>query len=163
MMTEQEKKEIRVRCQDITPGPWTYTPCERECERDRDADGYTDCDNCDEEYPNICGGNSIKEGAYINEILVYDDQFSGMYDRDAEFITHAREDVPKLLDALEESEAALERSESSHALKNARIADLEAERDSWRKRADSFEDLYGKCRNKFRPAEAEPQVQEVTE
>ena len=85
----------------------------------------------------------------------------GFEPNEAEFIAKSRDIVPKLLDALEESEAALERSESSHALKNARIADLEAERDSWRKRAHSFENLYGKCRNKFRPAEAEPQVQDV--
>ena len=44
-----------------------------------------------------------------------------------------------MLKALEESEAPHERSESSHALKNARIADLEAERDRYKARCEELE------------------------
>ena len=143
-MTKTETDAIRARCVAATPGPWV-----------------------------ILSGSPPRVSCGI-------DMTAGSL-KDAYFILHAREDIPKLLDALEtafeeqiesknsyndlsitydllkqhserlearrdhykakteELRANLERETAAHTLKNALIADLEAERDEYKTLSNEFE------------------------
>jgi len=154
MMTKTEIDEIRARCEAATPGPWAFFH---------------------NDYVNIYHIQGDEKVDGEERSITY-----GLADvpwrNNAEFIAHAREDIPALLDTLEKSESKcdraytdgyntgkvhatneywpsrdywkahaeelkkdLERSESSHSLKNALIDDLEAERYHYKARYDALE------------------------
>ena len=118
MLTEQEKKEIRELCNFATPGPWTYFPKRKYNEHHVGVPAYgTDMNLKMDLFPDGCPSGEA----------------------DAKFIAHAREIVPKLLNALDESR--VERDKYRDAVKGAeviykvasdRIKELEAERDQYK-------------------------------
>ena len=95
-MTKEERAAIRARCEAATLGPWY--------EYGRDV---------------ITRELKVGETPYQGEYICED-----MEHGDADFIAHARQDIPELLDALTEKDAEIERLE--HALKDAQAA-----RDCW--------------------------------
>jgi hypothetical protein len=97
-MTNEELKAIRDRAEAATPGPWYWekldadgwNDTEMPCLVSASVEGVMDFGDCEQYYPT--------EGSPPN-------------DKDAEFIAHAREDVPKLLaeiERLKEAEKFLE-------------------------------------------------------
>lgn len=93
-MTKDERAEIRARCEAATKGPWIRGFSDGsgvECDEDHGA--YICPDLLD--HPVVSGGSyeGIPKGVILSD--------------DVEFIIHAREDIPALLDALDEAEAEL--------------------------------------------------------
>jgi len=88
-MTDGKLNEIRARCEAATPGPWRNIG--------EPLSGYprifSDAEHGGFRQPFICGIRAADEQA----------------NNDAEFMAHAREDIPALLDALEAAEARAER------------------------------------------------------
>jgi len=89
-MDKAERETIRTRCDAATSGPWIVDKCGR----------FSDHDEC---YV-VMGDETVECFSYEN----------------ADFIAHARQDIPALLDALDESEKE--------------CADAKAERDRWKAR-----------------------------
>ncbi|QDX94342.1 hypothetical protein EEL30_19880 [Brevibacillus laterosporus] len=88
MMTEEEMQEIRERAKKATKGSWKWQE-------------YYDCSLSNSE------GNVI--------VTVVGDDMSYvkvLRNEDAEFIAHAREDIPKLLETIEKLEAYRDRYEA---------------------------------------------------
>lgn len=82
LMTEQQLAEIRVRCQNATPGPWTAF---------------------------VEGGDHLGGDSIIR--TQGDDIFLGRVgSHDADFIAHAREDVQKLLADIEHLKGLLSKA-----------------------------------------------------
>lgn len=91
-MNQQRIDEIRQRCEKTTPGPW-ISPFDAS----RMGDGNDDC-------------NSIVniEGETVVGVTYYDGPVLYAIETDADFISHAREDIPFLLDLLSEQEREIE-------------------------------------------------------
>jgi hypothetical protein len=85
-LTLQQLDEIQARAQAATPGPWT-------------TDGWEIYQGAEEDSPNLL--------TWVGETCRADD-YDGSR-RDAEFIAHARTDVPALLDELKQARAAIAR------------------------------------------------------
>lgn len=89
-MNTEELKVIKARADAATDGPWYAPP--------QNGDGQ-----------NFVGTNGNKPAISI-EIVSHDGDWKvdlGRQQADAEFIAHAREDVPKLVDALLNSDRLL--------------------------------------------------------
>jgi hypothetical protein len=98
-------KAIKERCDRATPGPWNV---------DQKAQG--DCTNLDIDCGKTVCDESCKEcewyefftGASIDKILTLRlDEWDGINDADADFIAHAREDIPALIAEIESLQAQL--------------------------------------------------------
>ena len=130
-MTKTEIDAIRARYEAATPRPWIVFKSSVVAETIvTAADGNNGKGVAVARVCNVRSDKPLSEKDYIN----------------AEFIADARENIPKLLDTLEASEskceelkADLERETAAHALKNALIADLEAERDRYKERCQALE------------------------
>ena len=85
-MNKQQIEEIRARCDKATPGPWIYPEPD---------DANSDDPYCREGY--VIGPQAI-QGLY--ETMSYEPP-------DSRFIAHARQDIPALLDYIEELEAEI--------------------------------------------------------
>lgn len=86
-ITPEELTAIRERAEKATPGPW----------------GWSDAKVRDGKYV------FVPQGSYLAGTLI---MFGDTYEngeQDADFIAHAREDIPRLLDALEAAFAEIER------------------------------------------------------
>ena len=115
-MDKTERDAIRARCEAATPGPWTA----------------------------IIGGSDfanvyIYGSCYMpiadlrrDDDYKYSDVDMDKAADDAEFIAHARQDIPELLDALE---AETERANSEYITAQY----LKADRDRWKARAEEVE------------------------
>lgn len=81
---------IRSRCEAATPGPWKWTPQEEEVERDGTVEKVT--------------------GAQIESIFTFDtgEGYYGVENNNAEFIAHARTDLPDALAEIERLTAQVE-------------------------------------------------------
>jgi len=99
-MDQERIKEIGARCEAATPGPWTASECEWECDC-----GKADYEKCTGEDPATCGKGRVITGAFVpqTKTVEYGD-YCDMDDSDAEFIAHARQDVPDMLDYIAELE-----------------------------------------------------------
>ena len=95
--------EIRQRVEKATPGPWSLQPAEWECDCGGDEDGHA------HKAPDQCRDGWWLDAAWVaGPILIeHGDGWTGFNDADADFMAHAREDVPALCNALEAAEAAL--------------------------------------------------------
>jgi hypothetical protein len=82
-LTNQEIQEIEERAEKATPGPWSAFQWGDGSQKDTDA---------------------WNVGATATEIVLVYDAFI----RDAEFIAHSRQDIPKLIAALREARAVLQ-------------------------------------------------------
>jgi len=122
-MDKAERDAIRARCVAATSGPWTIDKFGR----------YEDHDEC-----------ALIIGETVNDMYNY---------ADAEFIAHARQDIPALLDALEAAEmrlyeyqedmfAAEESRDKAYMEKNNAYTSLgymTTDRDRWKSRAEALE------------------------
>lgn len=88
--------EIRKRMERATPGPWTLRPAQWQCDCGGNEAGYA------HETPDGCPEGYWLEAAWVDGIAVleFSDGFTGLTDADADFMAHAREDIPALCDAL---------------------------------------------------------------
>jgi hypothetical protein len=79
-LTPEEIAAIRERAEKATPGPWTWL-------------------------------YGLRNKLFTPVALFHDGKIVGrfVWEHDAEFIAHAREDIPRLLDALEATYAEIER------------------------------------------------------
>lgn len=92
-MTPERIAEIRQRAQQATKGPWEVAPCSSDDE----------VRNVVSEYKRVEGGAQANWIAELDASLDFDSDIEGELERlqaDAEFIAHARQDIPDLLDAL---------------------------------------------------------------
>jgi hypothetical protein len=87
-MTNEELKAIRERTEAATPGPWYWEKL--------DADGWNDT-----EMPYLASASDEGVMHFGDCEQYYPSEGSPPNDEDAEFIAHAREDVPKLLAEIE--------------------------------------------------------------
>jgi len=85
-LSDLESKEIRGRCEDATPGPW------RSFVEGRD---------------HTSGSNFIMTGT--GKSRGNDIELSGATAADQDFIAHARQDVPRLLDEIARLKALISR------------------------------------------------------
>jgi hypothetical protein len=99
-LTPEELQEIRARCERVTPGPWRHWWC---------GDEICDCHAV--EVPNCRSGLDkvgVRSTAHQGKIFVEDycqilflgDEGWSNAGCEAEFIAHARTDVPRLLDEI---------------------------------------------------------------
>lgn len=96
---------IRERCDKATRGPWEATPSEGDCNRrSKCPKGLIYCDDkCPE-----CDDWVIYTGAWMDGPNYIDcGDYSYFTDEDANFIAHARTDIPALLDYIEKLEAVV--------------------------------------------------------
>ena len=98
MMSNEEKAEIQERCDNASPAPWHVL--------------YLNC-------PNRAVIESEGRRMYANEYTVFSAHEYEGYKEDAEFIAHARQDIPRLLDENERltSELAQAKKERDEALR----------------------------------------------
>jgi hypothetical protein len=112
-LTKEQAEQTRARCEAATSGPWDSTVSERFVK-------YIATDTL------IC--QMCKE--------------SGNIHNDVEFIVHARQDIPALLDELDAAEKQVLISEdminTNIKSANRMCADLKADRDHWRALADEL-------------------------
>jgi hypothetical protein len=120
--------EVRARAEAATPGPWAWAAT---CEKGYGANVGAECfaeDDDDARHP-LSGDLSEREDNYIvlQGIASMEHQNANA---DAEFIAHAREDVPRLLAALARAEAenarAAEEGFKVAARLTARVEEAEA-------------------------------------
>ena len=117
-MNRARRDEIRARCRSASPGPWFWDEMDVECDSGvDDHDNLTDCPHHYTKnyrsygrFPECldCEQLIIYRAALVdtNKLVRYDDYF-GYTDNDAEFIKHARQDVPALLGEIERLEKEL--------------------------------------------------------
>lgn len=107
-LTEAELNAIEARCEAATPGPWKQSDC-----------GY---DVCSKNIPSACDNSSRMTIARCMEgdSRPYTTAYKGAC-KDAEFIAHARTDLPRLLAAYRELKAENERLENEIGAKNERL------------------------------------------
>ena len=84
MLTEDDIQEIRSRCEAATPGPWK---------------SYLDGSD------HSCGSDFIMTGAFGSSDRGEDLEIIGATIADYDFIAHARQDIPKLLEEIERLKA----------------------------------------------------------
>lgn len=106
-MTDETLKAIEERANKATPGPWTAEPS--------DPNGWSD------EEPH-CDGIHTESGGWRNAIVTTDGGVYGPRMPDADFIAHAREDVPKLLGEVRRLRADVQRLERAA---DARLRDMQ--------------------------------------
>ena len=143
-MDKAKLDEIRARLEKVTPGPWTV----------KKNTGFCDC-IADEEcmYDKIrgewcfeCPDWVWEHAAQVPEILTIDlGDYDGMNDNDAEFIAHAREDIPLLVEALEAETARADKAEQLFGSACLWRDTYKQERDKWKTRAEYFENYIKKC------------------
>jgi len=92
-MTREERDAIRARCEAATSGPWEYDGMHNEIQTPYSENGFW----------LICS----EVRTHPSEKIL--DEFGHTYNPDFEFIANARQDIPALLDALDEAEAHAER------------------------------------------------------
>lgn len=105
-MTDGEKRsqrlvEIKARLAAATPGEWTANLCEWVCINSLEHSNQCkeDCSTCDD----AC----IIQAAIVPQIKTVEyDEHVDMNDADAEFCANAKQDIPWLLEKIEELEAA---------------------------------------------------------
>jgi len=139
MLTNKQLTEIKARCEKATPGPWTYNAAEGFCNKNADKEcrhAYLDevCESCD--------SWRWSAPAYLNEPSVIDNgDYDGLSNENAEFIIHARTDIPMLVEEVERLEAIYEDSKkySCPAAYYRRAVELERERDILKARCQSLE------------------------
>ena len=120
-MKKEQLEEIRKRCEAATPGPWTSSR--------KDIDSYTS--NPDEpEY-----GTQHVVYVYLQDDEPRFPLFGNNARNNAEFIAHARQDIPALLDALNEAEGRI----TGARLYRAMAEDYEADRDRYKAKAEALE------------------------
>ena len=96
-MTEAQLQKIEKRCEAATPGPWTYEKADGYCNASPNYTCPHDDDTCGE-WCDTCPVWIWDTGAYIPETLTLDiGEYDGINNKDADFIAHAREDLPDLL------------------------------------------------------------------
>ena len=95
--------EIRQRVEKATPGRWSLQPADWECDCGGDEDGHAHTS------PDQCRDGWWRDAAWVaGPILIeHGDGWTGFNDADADFMAHARKDVPALCDALEAAKAKL--------------------------------------------------------
>ena len=93
--------EIRQRAEKATPGPWTLRPAEWECDCGGDEDGHA------HKTPDQCRDGWWLDAAWVDgpKLIEHGDGWTGFNDADADFMAHAREDIPALCDALAQCQA----------------------------------------------------------
>ena len=124
-MNKSERDEIRERCEATTPPNTIYSTWKVF----RHSEGYGQGYGETTFYVQM-GGDSIKIG------IGNDSQTCDIYNNYAEFIAHAREDVPKLLAELEQ----LESVHNAYVTGASReLSRLDADRDKWKARAEALE------------------------
>jgi len=109
MLSKEQREEIRARCEVATPGEWQTDKIAR----------YSDHDECNV----VMGDETIECFSYEN----------------AEFIAHARQDIPVLLEALEEREEALKGAAAVTNNAMQIIRDITADRDRLAARCAALE------------------------
>lgn len=102
-LTDEEIEEIKARAEAATPGPW----------RRQKQRGYTD-DYILTDHPDH---QTKPHGNYIGEVGYAAGHAVQNFEADADFIAHARTDIPALLSALE---AEKKRADEAEALAAAR-------------------------------------------
>lgn len=113
-ITAQELAEMRARCDAATPGLWFYLVSLSEEESSQQG-GV----NCDVVYD--------LDEVGVEEALIPASIIGDLEDHDACFIAHARTDLPRALDRIEELEAALItiiEHEESMGRGNSYVADI---------------------------------------
>jgi hypothetical protein len=114
-MDQTRLDAIRARCEAATPGPWNAI------DKGNTVPSYAIRHFAvGEKCVNVASGISPKTG-------------------DADFIAHARTDVPDLLDEIERLTAALKLLESDRDAERKIRLDVEAEADAWQRRAEAAE------------------------
>lgn len=106
-LSAEELAAIRQRAEKATPGPWTVS---------RLARGYVLVDS--EQYTPIATTVEYNEDGTVHMLFAGDE-----CDANQQFIAHAREDIPRLLDALEAAYAEIERLQ----IENTALRQLERE------------------------------------
>jgi hypothetical protein len=126
-MTDDRLAEIRARAEAATPGPWTAEFVFAEDERDRpDLEHYWD-DHSEWAY-------NAEPFRIEGPMVVENGEFSALSGPDADFIAHAREDVPYLLERVEALEkVAQEAREVAETITDPALAWLRAALDALEK------------------------------
>ena len=109
ILTKEELAAIRARCEAASPGPWKAKEAVGFCGRSTAlclnmSEGSELCDNC---VAWRWDSPAWVVGAYNLDLGRGD----GLSDENAQFIAHARQDIPALLDALEAAEARVAEAE----------------------------------------------------
>lgn len=135
-LTDEELAAIESRCEAATRGPWkwrgdypTGTPCQHGTDwADHGPDLVSETDTVP--------GKVLPPCSYVTTVSGYDASRLNIEDADAEFIAHARTDVPRLIAALRASRGEAERLYSSASPLTDRIlaeqevaAEMATERD----------------------------------
>lgn len=96
MLTEKELAEIRQRLEKTTPGSWEIKrkKLEGEAAKSASLDGLDSDRVIDQIGP-------IEWSTYVEDSYVYSETWLHLSDEDAEFISHARDDIKRLLDHIE--------------------------------------------------------------
>jgi len=122
-MTQEDLGAIEAREAAATPGPWDYDQAHGECENtetcpngiERDKRGSADeCEDCGHWY--LEDSASLSGPTYLG-----DHEDEGFCTKDAEFIAHARADVPALIAEVKRMNAEVERLTRE---RDAAVADL---------------------------------------
>lgn len=142
-MNRKERETIQKRSEAATPGEWEYTAGESESF----ISYFTEPGNgMVREMPFITVGVEKVEETGADEPFYYVE----ISEEDAEFIAHARKDIPALLDALDEAEKEIkEWSKGLDRLLFEHTSDVElykvaikenvTDRDYWKNRAEALE------------------------
>lgn len=106
-MEQQRLDAIRARCEAATPRPWTADLSEGDC-----GVYSEDCprglEDCDDACPQCDRWEILKGGLVDGPDYVECGEYSYFSDNDAEFIAHARTDIPDLLADVERLTRELE-------------------------------------------------------
>lgn len=90
-------KEIRERLEKATPGPWLKGSWRGQCKKSH----YHGGESCKYDYTLDASAACVSTATENQELIGYDDYGPVLGDNDAEFIAHAREDIPFLLSEIE--------------------------------------------------------------
>ena len=99
-MTPDHLAEVKARAEAATPGPWTADLSEGDC-----GVYLEDCprglEDCDDACPQCDRWEILKGGLVDGPDYVECGEYSYFSDNDAEFIAHARTDIPDLIAEVE--------------------------------------------------------------
>ena len=128
-MTKERMEEIRTRSEKATPGPWftdgrtmvyTANPDDTECVEMRIAD--------------------IRGWGYLTgKMELSFDEAVAEQEANTAFIAHARQDIPDLLDALEDVRNAIKGASACLSIMTDAKKEAEADRDRWKACANALE------------------------
>ena len=124
-MDKKRMDEIRARCEAATSSPWQYDGMHNEIHAPQSPNGM---------FLIV----SELRGHPSEELL---DEFGHKYNADFDFIANARQDIPALLDALEEANAHIEVHEQHEAAIMENYEDAISERNHYKARAEALEDM----------------------